>query len=73
MELDFAGKTLSLHSRGNPEETTKVTIFVAALSYSNYFYVEGMISCDIGNWIRVNNNALKYFGGVTQTVTPDSM
>lgn len=72
MELDYAGKTLGLRSRSNPEEITKVTVFVAALSYSNYFYVEGMTSCDIGNWIRVNNNALKYFGGVTQTVTPDN-
>ena len=24
------------------------------------------------NWIRVNNNALAYFGGVTPTVTPDN-
>ena len=72
MELYFAGKTLKLHSRNNPEETTKVTIFVSTLSYSNYIYAEGMVSCDITNWIRVNNNALNYFGGVTQTVTPDN-
>lgn len=72
MELDFAGKTLRLHNRSNPEETTKVTIFVSTLSYSNYFYAEGMIACDITSWIRVNNNALNYFGGVTQTITPDN-
>ncbi len=51
---------------------TKVTIFIAALSFSDLFYIEGMTCCDIGNWIRVNNNALAYFGGVTQTVTPDN-
>lgn len=31
-----------------------------------------MIDCDIKNWIRVNNNALVFFGGVTPTVTPDN-
>ena len=72
LELDFAGKTLWLHDSRNSDVLTKVTIFVAALSFSDYFYIEGMTNCDIGNWIRVNNNALKYFGGVTQTVTPDN-
>jgi transposase len=49
-----------------------VTIFVAALSFSDYFYIEGMTCCDISNWLRVNNNAIAYFGGITQTVTPDN-
>ncbi len=72
LELDFAGKTLWLSDRHNPEKKTRVTVFVAALSYSDYFYVEGMTCCDIANWLRVNNNALNYFGGITQTVTPDN-
>lgn len=72
LELDFAGKTLSIHDRHNPAKTTTVTIFVAALSFSDFFYIEGMTCCDVGNWIRVNNNALSYFGGITQTVTPDN-
>ena len=71
-ELDFAGETLSLHDRRNPDLTTPVTIFVSALSFSDYFYIEGMTCCDISNWIRVNNNAVSYFGGITQTVTPDN-
>jgi transposase len=71
-ELDYAGKTLWLHDLRDPEALTKVTIFVAALSFSDLFYIEGMTLCDIGNWIRVNNNALAYFGGITQTVTPDN-
>lgn len=72
LELDFAGKTLCLHNRHNQDETIRVTIFVAVLTYSDYFYAEGMIDCDIKNWIRVNNNALAFFGGVTPTVTPDN-
>ena len=72
LELDYAGKTLVIHNRRNLEETMKVTIFVATLSYSDYFYIEGMTCCDISNWIRVNNNALSFFGGITQTITPDN-
>ncbi|HJB96868.1 MAG TPA: DDE-type integrase/transposase/recombinase, partial [Candidatus Mediterraneibacter intestinigallinarum] len=72
LELDYAGKQLYLHNRRNPKETTEVTIFIAALTYSDYFYAEGMTECDIRNWIRVNNNALSYFGGVTPTITPDN-
>ena len=72
IELDFAGKQLHIRDVKNPEVSTPVTIFVAALSYSGYFYAEGIIRCDIKNWIRVNNNALDYFGGVTPTVTPDN-
>lgn len=72
LELDYAGKQLVIHNRRNPQETTKVTVFIAALTYSDYFYAEGMTNCDIQNWIRVNNNALDYFGGVTPTVTPDN-
>ena len=72
LELDYAGKTLSIRDRRDPSKTIPVTIFVAALSFSDYFYVEGMTNCNINNWIRVNNNALKHFGGITQTVTPDN-
>lgn len=72
LELDYAGKALYLRHRRDPDARTKVTIFVATLSYSKYFYAEGMICCDSRNWIRVNNNALRFFGGVTQICTPDN-
>ena len=72
IELDFAGKQLHIRDLKNPEVSTPVTVFVAALSYSGCFYAEDIITCDIKNWIRVNNNALDYFGGVTPTVTPDN-
>lgn len=72
LELDYAGKKLCIHDRHDPNEITGVTIFIAALTYSDYFYAEGMLTCDIRNWIRVNNNAIDHFGGITQTVTPDN-
>ena len=72
LELDYAGKTLVITDSSNPEHTTKVTIFIATLSYSKYFYAEGMTKCEIKDWLRVNNHALDFFGGVTATVTPDN-
>ena len=57
IELDFAGKQLHIRDVKNPEVSTPVTVFVTILSYSGYFYAEGIIRCDIKNWIRVNNNA----------------
>jgi transposase len=71
-ELDFAGMNLYLRDKITGEEATKVTIFVATMSYSNYCYAEGLTTCDIQHWIAANNNALKYFGGVTPIVTNDN-
>ena len=54
MELDFAGKTLKLHDRRNPELTAPVTIFVAALSFSDYFWCFS-ISIQIVLWYFFRN------------------
>ena len=72
LELDFAGKVLYLCNKYNPDARMKVTIFMSTLSYSKYFYAEGMTCCNSRNWTRVNNNALRFFGGVTQICTPDN-
>ena len=72
IELDYAGMQLKLHPKYPSDGFTKVTIFVATLSYSNYSYEEGMTCCDETNWIRVCNNAISYFGGITPIVTPDN-
>lgn len=71
-ELDYAGMALYLKNRLTGEEITKVTIFVATMSYSDYCYAEALASCTIQHWIAVNNNALKYFRGVTPIITNDN-
>ena len=63
---------LSMKSMHLSEDDTEVTIFIATLSYSGYFYAEGLTCCDEKNWIRVCNNAIYYFGGVTPLITPDN-
>ncbi len=72
IELDYAGMKLYLKPAYPSEEETPVTIFIASLTYSDYFYAEGFITGDEKTWIRLCNNALWYFGGVTPIVTPDN-
>lgn len=72
IELDYAGMNLYIKDSNAPDGETKVTIFIATLSYSAYFYAEALAECDEKNWIRACNNALYYFGGVTPIITPDN-
>ena len=71
MEVDFAGKTFDLIDRLTGE-FIPIGVFVAILPYSQYIYAEGMISTKEMQWIEVNNNALKAFGGVPAIVVCDN-
>lgn len=72
MELDYAGMQLYIKNRFPSQTDIPVTIFVATLSYSGYFYCEGLTSCNERNWIRVCNNAISYFKGITPIITCDN-
>ena len=71
MEVDFAGKTFQMadHLTG---EVVEIVVFVAVLPYSQMIYAEGMVSTKEPQWITVNNNALRYFGGVPALVVCDN-
>lgn len=71
MEVDFAGKTFQMvdHLTG---EFMEIVVFVAVLPYSQLIYAEGMVSTKEPQWIAVNNNALRYFGGVPALVVCDN-
>ena len=71
MEVDFAGKTFQMTDRLTGE-TVEIVVFVAVLPYSQLIYAEGMVSTKEPQWISVNNNALKYFGGVPALVVCDN-
>lgn len=71
IEVDFAGKTFTLIDRITGE-ISDIVVFVAVLPYSQYIYAEGMISTKEPQWIEVNNNALRYFGGVTPIIVCDN-
>ena len=71
MEVDFAGKTFQMvdHLTG---ELMEIVVFVAVLPYSQLIYAEGMVFTKEPQWIAVNNNALRYFGGVPALVVCDN-
>jgi len=71
IEVDFAGQTFDMVERITGEIYT-IVVFVAVLPYSQYIYAEGMLSTKEPQWIEVNNNALRYFGGVTPIVVCDN-
>ena len=71
MEVDFAGKTFEMIDRLTGE-IIDIVVFVAVLPYSQMIYAEGMISTKEPQWIQVNNNALKFYGGVPAIVVCDN-
>lgn len=71
MEVDFAGKTFEMIDRLTGE-IMDIVVFVAVLPYSQMIYAEGMISTKEPQWIQVNNNALKFYGGVPVIVVCDN-
>ena len=71
IEVDFAGKTFELIDPATGEIVT-IVVFVAVLPYSQYVYAEGMTSTAEPQWIEANNNALRFFGGVTPILVCDN-
>jgi transposase len=70
--VDFAGKKLSITNMLN-DEITDVEVFVAVLGASGLTYVEAAYSQKKEDWILLNENAFRYFGGVTNAIVPDCL
>lgn len=71
MEVDFAGKTFTLTDPITGDEKP-IVVFVAVLPFSHCIYAEGMTDTKEPEWIKVNNNAIHFFGGVPALVIPDN-
>lgn len=72
MEVDWAGDTLGI-ANVDTGEKMPVYIFVAALSYSGYAYVEAFFSMGMESWIAGHVDAYEYFGGVARLLVPDNL
>jgi transposase len=72
MFVDFTGKKLSIVNR-QTGEITDVEVFVSILGASQLTYVEAVASQKKDDWIKVNENALHYFGGVPGAIVPDCL
>jgi transposase len=72
MEVDWAGRTMQLIDN-TTGEVIPVYVFVAALPYSGYAYVEGFLTRNQENWISAHVNAYRHFGGSTRILVPDNL
>lgn len=72
MEVDWAGTTAFLADTDTGGRIPAY-IFVAALPYSGYTYVEAFLSQDQESWISAHNNAYRFFGGTTRILVPDNL
>jgi transposase len=70
--VDFTGKKLSVTDRISGE-IQEVEVFVALLGSSQLTYVEAALSQKKQEWIRLNENALRYIGGVPKAIMPDCL
>ena len=69
---DFTGKKLHIV---NPVtgEIKEVEVFVSILGASELTYVEATPSQKKEDWIQSNENAFRYYGGVTNAIVPDCL
>jgi len=58
------------HSTG---ELLKIQFFVAVWGASQYAYAEAALTQDTASWIKLNINALRFFGCAPQAIVPDNL
>lgn len=72
MFVDFTGKKLTVIDP-KTGENREAEVFVAILGASQLTYAEAGYTQQKADWIRVNENALWYMGGVPQAIVPDCL
>lgn len=72
MFVDFTGDKLSYYDKAL-NKFKEIEVFVAILGASQLTYVEAVESQKKHDWIKVNDNTLHYFGGITQAIVPDCL
>ena len=72
MEVDWAGGTVPIVS-ADTGEVLDAYVFVSALSYSGYAYVEAFWSMKSEDWIQAHVHAYSHYNGVTRLLIPDNL
>ncbi len=72
MFVDYAGDKLAIVNRKTGKEMS-VEVFVAILGASQLTYAEASMSQKSEDWIRSNQRAFIYYGGVSQAIVPDNL
>ncbi len=72
MFVDYTGKKLQTV---NPDtgEITEFEVFVAVLGASQLSYIEAVPSQTKADWVMVNENAIRFYGGVPAAIVPDCL
>jgi transposase len=72
IEVDWAGDSMAFADpvTGEPVDAW---LFVAALSYSAYTYVEAFADMTLASWIDAHVHAFEAFGGVARLLVPDNL
>lgn len=72
LETDWAGQTAAIQDSvtGN---SIPAYIFVAALSASQYAYVEAFTTMNLESWITAHIHAFTHFNGVPRMIVPDNL
>lgn len=70
--IDFTGKLLS-YVEPATGEIIKVQVFAATLGFSQYSYVEAVLTQTTADFISALNRCLIFFQGVTKGIVPDNL
>ncbi|MCB0930190.1 MAG: IS21 family transposase [Mycobacterium sp.] len=72
IEVDWAGDPMSYADPLTGQLCT-AWLFVAALPYSAYTYVEAFPDMTLGSWIQAHVHAFEFFGGSARLLIPDNL
>jgi transposase len=72
LETDWAGGSVKVMDAATGE-MMDAYIFVSALSYSGYAYVEAFWTMKTEDWIQAHVNAYTFYCGATRILTPDNL
>lgn len=72
IEVDWAGQPAQIIDR-DTGEIIKAYIFIGALSYSQYAYIEACLNQNLETWLAAHNHMYAFFGGVPRITIPDNL
>ena len=72
MFVDFTGSKLFIADKASGV-SRELEVYVAILPCSQLTYMEAVYSQQVPEFIKATGNALKYFGGVPQSIVPDNL
>ena len=70
--VDYSGLGMSYVNRETGEKID-CEIYVSSMGHSGKIYCEASHTQSIPDWLKVTENAFRYYGGVSALITPDNL